>query len=1451
MLTSKSWIGRASQAAVAVALIAAAAFFAAPRLDSAVRGEVRTALDSYLEAAERATGLSLSFQSISPSIFETVAVRKLEVRGPAGAVLLSAGRVLVYLDLGSLAGGGLSGAIRAIRIEDAALNLDLEADKEALERIARLFSGGSGSQAVAFAISGRDISFRIAAPGTGTAYLAVREFEFAPKGEEAEFSLSGDYRIDQDLVDLGSIRGPLALSGSVAKDLSKARLELGLSARARDLDLRMQRFEAIYSGDRVELRKVRDEAPLDAEIGLDLRDGSALAELRLDGFVPERILRLSGKFAGIAPWLATAYTGSVSLALPAGDLKRLRYAARVDGSLPPGILSRPVGAAIAAKGDFERIDVERARFVDGADSLEFNGSFRFSDLSPDGTLGISYSLPGGQMPIQASVRIFGHEGEYAALAESVTVAGLAFRDLALAAAWRGKQVDFRASFLLPESAEPAPELPPLRFSGEALAYAGSAPLVSCEGSASWGASPALDLSVALESVDLGPLKGLLETALGSPDSAALLSGLRFGGEVFITSDLKRLSWTAPDLAVVSRSIPDAYALLSLSGNLDSVSVRKARISLAGVDVQGEGKLNFAPGGGIGFEMAFSLLDVPYKLRGAFAGGALTASGDYGISLYARREGSGILASISSKDMPIPIAGVHLLASVAAEGRFASAQDWSLALTSLAVVPTGEGLERIPRVSLSGSLGPKGGQLWELAVEDKFSVVSGAGRLEYALGESPSGRIVASLGSRSTPESYDIDLRYSESALTGGLSFLASPLTRIGELPISGSVDGSASIRGPLADPALTFDLKLRGGKYREQPLSARAVGAFADGAIRISDAAASYLSNRLASAAATFSLRDASAKVALSYSGIVSGDVLSFALDAEGGSLAKEGAGLAERLAAYSAKGAFDGFKFGAIAVKLLPFTANFSGSGARLTAGAQGELSVSYGRDGSFELQTRRPLPVRLSASGTLKGNAIEAEARGVELDLPFFSPFLFAPRDLQLLTGTATGSFRARGLLADPEINGRLDAKGVTLRVPGWIADMIGPFDLPVMAEGRSFSAYAPSVPVGKAAISLRGQAALDHWAPSGLKGTLRNIEGAQVKLDASLLGISVAGDAGVELTAELRGDTVFLDGDLALGKASVLVSPEVWARKAAEQGPAEQSKLFLSVNIDVTLGRGARVVFPSKELPIVSGYADRGSALKIRYDQATNDLLLKGAVALRGGDVYYIQRNFFLKSARLAFNETIDRFDPRVTVLAELRDRNDEGPVLITLSANNVPIASFQPNLSSEPAMSETQIAALLGQNLLGMEGNSEFDIVKAGISGLEFIPQLNVTKVFESRIRESLGLDILYLKTQVLQRFIIDYADSATAAAASKFPLARYLDESALYAGKYLGDAVFIHGSARLREDPLVRSSGLSLDSELGAEFDTPFGLVQWTVTPSSPESLFISDQSISVSWKLSY
>ena len=54
-----------------------------------------------------------------------------------------------------------------------------------------------------------------------------------------------------------------------------------------------------------------------------------------------------------------------------------------------------------------------------------------------------------------------------------------------------------------------------------------------------------------------------------------------------------------------------------------------------------------------------------------------------------------------------------------------------------------------------------------------------------------------------------------------------------------------------------------------------------------------------------------------------------------------------------------------------------------------------------------------------------------------------------------------------------------------------------------------------------------------------------------------------------------------------------------------------------------------------------------------------------------------------------------------------------------------------------------------------------------------------------------------------------------------------------------------------DDPLAGYYKPELDSELGVELDTPFGLIQWNLAPKHWEDLLISDQSLSISWKLSY
>jgi translocation and assembly module TamB len=188
-----------------------------------------------------------------------------------------------------------------------------------------------------------------------------------------------------------------------------------------------------------------------------------------------------------------------------------------------------------------------------------------------------------------------------------------------------------------------------------------------------------------------------------------------------------------------------------------------------------------------------------------------------------------------------------------------------------------------------------------------------------------------------------------------------------------------------------------------------------------------------------------------------------------------------------------------------------------------------------------------------------------------------------------------------------------------------------------------------------------------------------------------------------------------------------------------------------------------------------------------------------------------------------------------------------VRITLSAVRSPLENLNPALSSVPYYPETQLIALMSGSVLAADTTQTLDIREAAIASSEFIPQLNIFKTFEQSVQKALGMDIVYIRSTFMQRWLLDLTKPSTEANAED-PLARYLDQSELYLGKYITNSVFLHAGLRFREDPLVSSSRLRLDSEFGIELDSPFGLINWSITPSSDEGSLVTGQQLSLSWR---
>ena len=136
----------------------------------------------------------------------------------------------------------------------------------------------------------------------------------------------------------------------------------------------------------------------------------------------------------------------------------------------------------------------------------------------------------------------------------------------------------------------------------------------------------------------------------------------------------------------------------------------------------------------------------------------------------------------------------------------------------------------------------------------------------------------------------------------------------------------------------------------------------------------------------------------------------------------------------------------------------------------------------------------------------------------------------------------------------------------------------------------------------------------------------------------------------------------------------------------------------------------------------------------------------------------------------------------------------------------------------------------------------------LENLDFIiPQLNIISIFEQNVQNLLGLDLFYLRSQILQRWLYDL--TGLNASGQPMTMADYLDNTAIIAGKYLTDNLFIQSTILLQEGQLEMQGNLQLNYELSLEWQTPHFLINWSFRPEHPENWFISDQALTLSWRI--
>jgi hypothetical protein len=335
--------------------------------------------------------------------------------------------------------------------------------------------------------------------------------------------------------------------------------------------------------------------------------------------------------------------------------------------------------------------------------------------------------------------------------------------------------------------------------------------------------------------------------------------------------------------------------------------------------------------------------------------------------------------------------------------------------------------------------------------------------------------------------------------------------------------------------------------------------------------------------------------------------------------------------------------------------------------------------------------------------------------------------------------------------------------------------------------------------------------------------------------------------DLVFTILGDLTAQDTEISLN------SEEISGQDSLGMTPSGS----ISTIADIRIKTGKRVEFfyPSVDFPILQAYTDLGTGIHITSDMIARRFSLQGDVQIRSGEIFYLERNFYIREGTLFFNENENQFEPRISARAEIRDQGDEGPVTISMIIDNAPLNSFTPRFESNPALSQTEIYSMLGQN---PQGNALIT------TGADLLTQFTVMRQLQRTVRDFLNLDMFSVRTQVLQNMVFqatgfnnNNANTSPGAdgseiAARQNRVGNYFDNTTVFLGKYIGSDIFVQSMFSFRYDENKQTfGGMLLEPEIGMEMRNPLFNIQLNMMFLHPENWFIEDVSFTLTWRRSF
>ncbi|MCQ2613236.1 MAG: translocation/assembly module TamB domain-containing protein [Treponemataceae bacterium] len=1173
--------------------------------------------------------------------------------------------------------------------------------------------------------------------------------------------------------------------------------------------------------------------------------------------------------------MSGTYTGSADFG--AEDfLASLEFGAKGSASVPDALLPGGASAQFDVSGSPSFVTATALALQCDIVDAAFSGDFNIKTLQPSGYLDIQrFPLPSGQV-LATEIFLDRIKDGLTVDIPQIKVGQSDFRDFHADLVQQDKTLDFDLK-LKDYSRTDADSHGNLEFSGSLFMEETLFVQLNAEINSMYTNSVIKAANLALPEEN------------GIPQNVVdLLEPYVFSTDLYVSTNFSSVSFNSPYTLVASTVAGGEMLLVSFDGNETSVNVSQLVASVAGQSLEGTLNADFESD----YSQAFFSTDlyfnqIPYSFSGVFEKDAyVLLTGDYGLN-FSLNFGSekGFWGDYSLHSLPVVFSDYIFSVSLGGSYDFYDLNEWFVQIGSLELSEESEKFRIKPHFAVSGRVDNYGYYMDSVSYGDIASVLNGVSSASWQIqnGTLSAASLNLSMQNQLSQEAVFLDLSctnpleksFTDSDfldncyVTGTIATDDFLLSRfLLDQTQDNVLDADISVLGPISNPQVTLNVPSVNLKLGDNEAVLSGTFALEDKAVRCEELQGKFGNFSLNNAQAEFSIDGMEG----SFSTVLNADMGKMAVNAPLSvkfniTPADRYSGGEPSIYAEATVTNFSVTSFPVVEKYRMTFERN---PGVTFVTGGENDsLMVCFYDSGDFFASAYEEFPIHFNADGYFKNNQMDINVSNLEGDVKLLSDIV--KTDIfGIENGKISGNLKLGGLATDPEFHGTITLSDAVFTSNMIESNRISIPSLNIVAEEYLLSIKESRILFGDATALLSGEVVLDRWIPDEVKVNLRTLKNSFIPAQMNVGILKLKSDIGLDVSMEYAADTVALRGqvkaenalavlDLSISSSaeddSIQVKVNQTEEPVQEQNPFANSMRFI-MDMQVSVGQRSQMYFPTKENPVVRALVETTTPVRIVLDTQEEIFQLGGSVVLRGGEIIYLNRNFYIREGSISYPENSDPLNPRINLRAEIRERDSNGEVItISLAIPNQFMVNLEPVFSSSPPRSSEDINLLLGKAFLGDAAeNSESAWGTIAATGIDFLLQSTLFRSIENQLRDLFKFDIFSFRTPFFQQAFLQLMSPESEE--KELRLGNYFDNTTVYIGKYIGQSMYLDAMVRMvyNDKPVSGSiAGLVIQPEIGLELPSPFATIRWSLAPdvTSAQNLWVPYSSISLSWKFNF